>query len=433
VSENPAASNAQHRQSESALRPVAGSPMRILMITQFYPPVIGGIEVHVQALARGLVERGHEVAVATFATPEHPTGVRLDGGVSVHALQGTLQRFGSVFASERRHAIPLPDPESLLALRRIVAEFRPDVVHAHNWLGRSYLPLARGVGVPYLVSLHDSSRICTQARWMYRDEVFCTGPSVARCTRCCRAHFGGLKGPLTYFGNRLARRAEADRVDLFLPVSRAVAGSNRLAEDGLPFEVVPNFSVDIGLSPAIDDPRLAQLPEEPYLLFAGDVVADKGADALLEAYRQMTGAPPLVLIGRISDATRAALPPGAIAIGAWPHELVSEAWRRCLLGVVPSIFLDPCPTTAYEAMAAGKAVVASARGGLLDQVDDDVTGLLVTPGDPSALADAIARLVSDRELRDRMGAAGRERFLERFESGVIITRIESLYRARVDG
>ena len=105
------------------------------------------------------------------------------------------------------------------------------------------------------------------------------------------------------------------------------------------------------------------------------------------------------------------------------------AWRRSLFGVVPSIFLDPCPTTAYEAMAAGKPVVASARGGLLDQVDEGVTGLFVTPGDPVALAAAMARLVEDADLRERMGAAGRERFLELFEEDVSSIAHRALYRA----
>lgn len=409
------------------------------MLAQFYPPVIGGIEVHVTALARNLVRRGHDVTVATFAMPERGPGERMDEGVRVRAIQGTLQRIGPLFASERRHAIPVPDPEVVLGLRRIVSEVRPHVVHAHNWIGRSYLPMKRRVAAPYVVSLHDSTRICTQSRWMYRDAEFCSGPSFSRCTSCCSVHFGAVKGPLTYFGNRLARSSEAARVDLFLPVSRAVAESNRLAEDGLPFEVIPNFSVDVSHAPAPDDPRLADLPSDPYLLFAGDVVADKGADVLLEAYRRFTeaapGGPPdaptLVLIGRISDATRRSLPPGAVALGAWPHELVLEAWKRCLLGVVPSVFLDPCPTTAFEAMAAEKPVVASARGGLLDQVVDGQTGLLVTPEDPDALAEAIARLVGDAPMRERMGTAGRARFLERFEADVVATRIEPLYRGLI--
>ena len=60
----------------------AGSGLRILMLTQFYPPVIGGIEIHVAALAGDLVRRGHEVAVATFATDENGVGDRVANGVS---------------------------------------------------------------------------------------------------------------------------------------------------------------------------------------------------------------------------------------------------------------------------------------------------------------------------------------------------------------
>lgn len=408
-----------------------GPGLRILMIAQFYPPVVGGIEVHVQALARNLASRGHQVMVATLATGENGPGDRLDGDVRIRALQGTVQRIGPLFAGDRRPAVPLPDPELVAGLRRSAREFRPDIVHAHNWLGRSYLPLKREFGVPYLVSLHDSGRICTQSRWMYRDVELCSGPSLRRCLSCCAVHFGALKGTATYLGNRMARGAEARAVDLFLPVSRAVAESNRLAEDRLPFQVMSNFAVDSEARADADDPRLAALPDEPFILQVGDIVPDKGADVLIEAYSGLDSPPPLVLIGRIDARTQRSVPPNAIAVGTWPHELVLEAWRRSLFGTVPSIFLDPCPTAAFEAMAAGKAIVASARGGLLDQVVDGVTGVFVTPGDPVELGSAIALLASDSALRERMGAAARRRFEEEFQAEVVVGRIESVYRTQV--
>jgi glycosyltransferase involved in cell wall biosynthesis len=82
-------------------------------------------------------------------------------------------------------------------------------------------------------------------------------------------------------------------------------------------------------------------------------------------------------------------------------------------------------------MAAGKPVVASALGGLLDQVVDGETGLLVAPGDSSALAGAIQRLAGDADLRASMGIAARARFDSEFRSSVVIDRIESIYRAQV--
>ena len=407
------------------------SRMRVMLLSQFYPPDIGGIEVHVQALARGLVARGHEVVVATLAMVEFGPGERLDEGVRVHTLQGALQRIGPLFTTERRHAAPFPDPELTSGLRRLAEEFRPDVVHAHNWIGRSYVPLKRRIGVPYLLSLHDSGRICTQARMWYRDKELCSGPSLRRCLSCCALQFGALKGTVTYLGNRAARGADARAVDLFLPVSNAVAASNRLAQDGLAYEVVPNFAVDVRPSADLADPRLEQLPSGPFVLQVGDVMVDKGVDVLFAAYRSLTDPPPLVLIGRISEEVRATLPPGVTALGTWPHDLALEAWRRCLFGTMPSLCLDACPTVTFEAMAAGKPVVASALGGLLDQVVDGVTGLLVTPGDPEALATAIARLATDSELRARMGAAARERYRAEFRADVVIDRIESLYCGQI--
>jgi len=414
--------NAQNAQREG---------LRILLISQFYPPVIGGVEVHVQTLALGLVARGHEVTVATLTTGDSGPEERLDGGVRIRTLRGAVQRIGPLFKTERRHAIPLADPELVGGIRRLVDEIQPDIVHAHNWLGRSFVPLKRQVGAPYLVSLHDSGRICTQGRMMYRGTSLCSGPSVRRCLSCCAVQFGALKGPVTYLGNRLARRSEAETVDLFLPVSSAVAESNHLAEDGLPFEVVPNFAIDAASDAVNEDPRLAELPSQPFILQVGDVVSDKGIDILFAAYRTLESPPPLVLIGRIAESVKRLLPSGVIAIGTWPHDLVLEAWRRSLFGTMPSLCLDACPTVTFEAMAAGKPVVASGLGGLLDQVADGVTGLLVAPGDPVALAQAMAQLASDPALRHKMGGEARLLFETRFESNVIIDRIESIYLAQV--
>jgi glycosyltransferase involved in cell wall biosynthesis len=240
--------------------------------------------------------------------------------------------------------------------------------------------------------------------------------------------FGAAKGSVTYVGNRLARGGEARATDLFLPVSSAVAESNHLAADGLPFEVVPNFAVDAGPRLPCADPRLAALPTEPFILQVGDVVADKGADILFEAYRSLPSPPPLVLIGRVAESVRATLPPGAIAVGPWPHDLVLEAWHRSMFGTIPSLCLDACPTVTFEAMAASKPVVASALGGLLDQVVDGATGLLVPAGDAPALAQAMSRLATDEPLRALMGAAAREHFVAEFQADVIIDRIEAIYR-----
>jgi glycosyltransferase involved in cell wall biosynthesis len=76
---------------------------------------------------------------------------------------------------------------------------------------------------------------------------------------------------------------------------------------------------------------------------------------------------------------------------------------------------EGAPLSILEAMAAGLPVVASAVGGVPELVEDGVTGVLVPPEDPAALAAALVRLLADRELRRRLGCAGRERVRDRFD------------------
>jgi glycosyltransferase involved in cell wall biosynthesis len=112
---------------------------------------------------------------------------------------------------------------------------------------------------------------------------------------------------------------------------------------------------------------------------------------------------------------------------SWPHVAIMDAWRRSLLGLAPSVWPDPCPTVAMEAMATGRPVIAARSGGLSDIVVDGETGLLVPPGDAEALRRAMARLIDNPALRGRMGAAARRR-VTAFQAGDVVPRIEQVYR-----
>jgi glycosyltransferase involved in cell wall biosynthesis len=110
----------------------------------------------------------------------------------------------------------------------------------------------------------------------------------------------------------------------------------------------------------------------------------------------------------------------------WPNDAVMCAWRKCLFGVVPSIWADPCPIVVMEAMRASRPVIASRIGGLADQVVDGETGMLVPPNDVEALRHALERLLADGALRERMGeAAGRR--AHQFLASTVVSRIESVY------
>jgi glycosyltransferase involved in cell wall biosynthesis len=116
------------------------------------------------------------------------------------------------------------------------------------------------------------------------------------------------------------------------------------------------------------------------------------------------------------------------AVGFVPHEELGAYYERAAVVVVPSR-REGYGMAAREAMAHGRPVVATAVGGLVDAVEDGVTGLLVPPGDPRALRAALERLLADPALRQRMGAAARERARAAFGRDAQADALLAAYRA----
>ena len=401
--------------------------MRILLLSQFYPPVIGGEERHVRNLGAALAQRGHDVSVGTSAHPGSPD-FETDGKVRVHRLRGTLQRLSGLHAdAERPHAPPFPDPELALALKRLIAREKPDIVHAHNWIYASFLPLRSANGPRLVVTMHDYGLACAKKNFMHLGERLCDGPKASKCLPCASRHYGPLKAVATTLGNWATGFAARRAVDRFIPVSHAVARHTGLVGGRAAYEVIPNFVPDDVGIPGPEDPCLRDLPGDGFILFVGDMMRLKGIDVLAKAYAGLKGAPPLVLIGRRAPDTPSEFPPNVLVMGTWPHAAIMHAWRRSLFGVLPSVGPEACATVVMEAMASGKTVVASDIGGMPDLIDPEETGLLVPAGDATALAAAMQRLIDDRLLLDRLASTAVAR-VGRLKAGAVVTRIEQVYR-----
>jgi glycosyltransferase involved in cell wall biosynthesis len=112
-----------------------------------------------------------------------------------------------------------------------------------------------------------------------------------------------------------------------------------------------------------------------------------------------------------------------------PHDAVMAAWQRAELGIVPSLFPDPCPTVVLEAMAAGVPVIGSRNGGMPDLVTHGETGILIKPGSIEELRAALVQLSVDVARRSMMAEAARRR-APRFMAASVVPRIEAIY-ARV--
>jgi glycosyltransferase involved in cell wall biosynthesis len=441
---------------------VTEEPLRLLLVSDSYPPIVGGADADTEAVARAMVGRGHMVTVATPWQPGLP--VREErGGVQVHRVRPLSTRL-PWFARDagRRHHPPFPDPSTVLALRRLVRTTGPDVVHSYGWITASVAAALIGSPTPLLISARDFGHICPVRTLAYHRGGICSGPGLRKCLACAgRTHvadeaggsvLGGEIPPITR-RNRFKGAAKA-----LVAVASVHAGMKLLPGRTRQLHSVSTFVTDMygqyftggaGCGPPIETiapfVRTSQngeaagqamaappLPREPYILFVGSLLPQKGIWTLLEAYGRVRRAPPLVLLGPAHHNSPTTFPAGVMALGPAPHAVVLEAWKRAAFGVVPSVGAETFGNVATEAMASGRAVIASDVGGLRDIMVHGETGLLIPPGDVPALASAMQTLVEDPALAKSMGRAGRAR-VAMFSEAVLAPRYEALYRAVVRG
>jgi glycosyltransferase involved in cell wall biosynthesis len=409
------------------------------MASDFYAPFIGGAERQTQLLARSFARLGHEVHVVTTwhrgLAPEED-----DDGVVVHRRKA-LSTSVPWFSSDPRHRYlpPIPDPRMAWAIRRLIRVLGPDLVHSWGWISYSAAAAVMGTGIPLLVSVRDYGFTCPRRDMLYRGRE-CSGPALRKCLGCAARHYGAAKGVAAVAGVQLGRPLLTRSVAAVHSITSFVQRVTRrdlLGEretTGLQTATIPDFVVPSFLDtlPPSEYGFLELLPPDPFILFVGALQRHKGVYELMEAYAGLRDAPPMVMIGSAWPDTPTAYPPGVTVHHNVRHEAVMAAWERCLFGVVPSRWPEPLGVVSLEAMSKGKAVVATATGGITDIVADGETGILVPVGDVPALRDAMQRLVDDPTLRMRLGAAGRER-VEAFTADAVLPRYEAIYRSLIDG
>ncbi len=412
---------------------------RVLVATDHYPPLIGGAQIQSHMLARELHDRGHEVVVATVWQPGAPSDETLDG-VRIHRLR-ELRSLSFLRPSGVQHHPPYPDPITAVALRRLIKSVQPEVVDSYGWISFSLAAALVGLDVPLVVTARDYAPTCTIRTLLYEDQP-CGGPALFKCVGCAGRHYGRPRGTVAALGVLASTPFLRRKVSGLRSISSYVEEvmrrdflgglkhAGRTVTRVVPDMIEKESSTDTLLAEASG--RLAELPDEPFILFVGALRRVKGVDELLSAYQRLESPPPLVLIGTLEpDSPR--FPPNVHVLLDVPHDAVMAAWDRCLFGVLPSLWPEPFGTVVTEAMSRGKAVIGTRPGGHTDLVADGETGILVRAGDVDSLTKAMDRLIRSADLRERMGQAALVRS-KRFAPEAVMPQIETMYAsAQADG
>ncbi len=418
-------------------------PLRILLISDHYPPFIGGAHRQTQLLGQELHRRGHAVSVATVwsgGLPEEED----DHGVHVFRLRQLRTAIrGLIRDRSQRHQPPFPDPITIVGLRRLIKRLQPDVIHAYGWISYSVAAALVGLNIPLLISARDYGYSCATRTLVYHGRETCTGPELAKCLSCAANLYGAPKGWVAALSLSLGRGLLRRKVRGIHNISTYVQeitrrdflnvrGRERQVDANPIVEaLIPSFREDDAQRCYSEDSRIqqytGQLPGESYILYVGALRRVKGIQQLLDAYRGLKSPPPLVLVGTLEFDSPREFPPGVIVLQNFPHDAVMAAWERCLFGVIPSLWPEPLGSVVYEGMSRGKAVIGTTPGGHVDMIAPGDTGLLVPAGDVSALTQAMNDLIAQPELRERLGRAAKDR-ARLFTASVAVPQFERFYQ-----
>jgi glycosyltransferase involved in cell wall biosynthesis len=384
--------------------------MRILLVSDFYPPTPGGLEAHVRRLAEALIRRGHSVAVLSGTPQPEP----LADAPAYYAPTIFSHVPGAYGDKGLQFPPPFPDPAFRRAVRQAAESWQPDIIHAHGW--SSFSAYWAG-GPPLIVTLHDHGLRCPK-RTLLRARGECSTGIGLGCITCAgdqpAAKRVCLASAMRWSVPKLAAHAST-----FIAVSHSVA--QRAAQGGVArskLTVIPNFSDTASRRPGAP-------PAKPAVLFVGPDSPHKGRSVAVAAFSRLpSGTATLMLAG--SEAAVDA--DGVVNLGYLRSAELREHYRRATIAVVPAIWPEPCPTVLLEAMAHGLPVIGSRIGGIPDLIEEGSSGLLVPPGEPARLAESMRVLLADRELRGKLAAGARERSLK-FDTEVVVPQIVDVYES----
>jgi glycosyltransferase involved in cell wall biosynthesis len=371
---------------------------------------MGGPALHVAYLTAGLAKRGYETTLVagSLARGEDSMAFVADElGIEVERIEEL-----------HREISPLRDAVAIVRLARAIRRVRPHILHTHT---------AKAGAVGRLAAL-----LAGDAR-----------PPIVVHT----FHGHVLRGyfdPLRTAGFRLLERWLATKT------TALVAVSPQVRDDLVSLGVAPRerfvvVRVGIELEQRVAAERdgrgesrrvLGIAPDRFAVGWIGRMTGVKRTDDVLRAFRRLRDRGVDACLCMIGDG------PDRPAVERRAHELglmrdtlflgyqeeVAPFYAAFDAMILPSIN-EGTPVSAIEALAAGRPVVATRVGGVPDVVREGEDGFLVEPGDVDALAERLARLAADPELRARLGAAGRARVVPRYSVERLVDDIDLLYRS----
>ncbi len=381
----------------------AGAAMKVTFLAREFPPqVYGGAGVHLKNLAHELA-RSMDVEVRCIGDQDATDGrLRVRGYQAWPRMwEGEDKLFNSTLGTFSAN------------LSQIRDHIDADVVHSHTWYGALAGFMAKTLySVPYVATVHSLEPLRP-----WKEEQL------------------GRSYNLTSWIEKVALE-NADRiVAVSTDARREILGLFNVDPTRV---VVIHNGIELDVWKRVESRATCKAYgiDGDYILFVGRTTRQKGMVHLIEAMKHVATGVRLVCCTSAPD-TRAVEEEIAAKVAEQPRclwintllreEQYIELYSNAALFACPSVY-EPFGIINLEAMACERAVVASEVGGIKEVVVPETTGLLVPPADPLALADAINRVLYNRDWARQLGLAGRKRVEEHFSWTSIAERTKAMYR-----
>lgn len=381
--------------------------MKIIQVHNHYT-VFGGEDKMFGAISRILRHKGHSVRLFERSSRD------------LIGLKGKTSAFvGGIYSISAKRAFS-----------KILSAESPDIVHVHNLfplISPSILVACREFNVPVVMCCPNYKLICPTSLHLRNGTVceMCCGAREYWCIlKNCRNNIFESVGYALRTAVARNWRLYQDNVTLYVPPTEFV--KRRLVHAGFPENRV------------IVIPNMVPLPESgvngsggEYVAYAGRISPEKGINTLLEAARQTELH--VCLAGDYSQVLEIVkkAPQNVQFIGHMNRGQLDEFYRNARFSAVPSVWFEAFGLVAAEAMSYGLPVIASKIGGLVEIIDDGVTGSLFEAGNAKELADKMKLLWKNPDLCRQMGVAGREKVIQEYSEDVYYQRIMDVYRKAI--
>jgi len=383
--------------------------MKILFLSDDFPPnSLGGAGIVAHNLAKAIKELGHDVYVVSATQDRSGEGSYVQDGLKVCKIYSEYHRRWRAYRS-------LYNPYTVKKVRKVIADIKPDVVHAHNihsHLSYYCLKIAKLAGASVFLTAHDVM-------------LFNYGkikiPAEATCENyfdyCGSSAWGQIKEYKKRYNpvrNLIIKRYLQKYVNKIIAVSDAL--KRVLVLNGITNMVVIHNGIDVNaqevdLGAVLNFKKINNLENKKIILFGGRISEDKGINQAMESLQLiLKEVPDALLLIAGSDGSginKTTLP---IKFMGWlGQEDMKIAIAASDVVLVPSICFDTFGMIVLEAMAARKPVVATCFGGTPEIVIGGETGHIVNPYDIETTTDKIADLLKNTGEAESFGRKGYER------------------------